>query len=80
VQFAEGTDHTTDDRIVSASGKMVVLDKLLSRLRAGGHKALVYSQFTHMLDVLQDYCVWRGWRFLRLDGSTPIARRRYESA
>jgi len=45
----------TDDRIVSSCGKMVVLDKMLRRLKAGGHKVLIFSQFTTVLAILEDY-------------------------
>jgi SWI/SNF-related matrix-associated actin-dependent regulator of chromatin subfamily A member 5 len=67
-----------DERLVQASSKLVVLDKLLAKLHAEGRKCLVYSQFTSMLDILGDYLAMRGYKFLRLDGSTPAARRRYE--
>jgi len=36
----------------------------------------VYSQFTSMLDILGDFLTMRGYKFLRLDGATPAARRR----
>jgi len=38
------------------------------------------TQFTRVLNILEDYCDMRGFRYLRLDGSTPIARRAYEMA
>eukprot|EP00698_Gefionella_okellyi_P011980 TRINITY_DN3200_c0_g1_i1.p1 TRINITY_DN3200_c0_g1~~TRINITY_DN3200_c0_g1_i1.p1 ORF type:complete len:1376 (-),score=314.16 TRINITY_DN3200_c0_g1_i1:537-4664(-) len=73
-------DDETEDLLVRASGKMIVLDKLIARLLEEGRRCLVYSQFTAMLDILEDYCKWRGHRYLRLDGSTALARRRYEVA
>ena len=57
---------------------MIVLDKLLARLKPDGHKVLIFSQFTRMLDILEDYCRYRDHRYLRLDGSTSAARRQYE--
>ena len=57
-------------QLVDASGKMVLLDKLLPRLRAEGRKLLIFSQFTRMLDILDDYCVMRGFKYCRLDGGT----------
>ena len=48
------------DHLVEASGKLVVLDKMLSYLKSAGHKVLLFSQMTHMLDVLQDYLGYRG--------------------
>jgi SNF2 family DNA or RNA helicase len=43
----------TDSRIVSHSGKMVVLDKLIRKLLADSHRILLFSQFTTMLDILE---------------------------
>lgn len=70
----------TDERILAASSKLMLLDKLLTKLRSEGRKCLIYSQFTSMLDVIGDYLAWRDYKYLRLDGSTPAARRRYEIA
>lgn len=36
----------TDHRIVESCGKMIVLDRMLTHLRAMGHKVLIFSQFT----------------------------------
>lgn len=59
----------TDERLVEASSKLRLLDRLLARLRAAGRRVLVYSQFTSMLDVLGDYLSLRGHRFeSRRDG------------
>lgn len=55
--------------LVSESGKMILLAKLLPRLRSEGHKVLLFSQMTRMLDLLQDYLTLAGYPFERLDGS-----------
>ncbi|KAM8820274.1 chromodomain-helicase-DNA-binding protein 1-like [Eudromia elegans] len=57
------------DHIVEASGKLYLLDKLLSFLYAGGHRVLLFSQMTQLLDILQDYMDYRGYSYERLDGS-----------
>ena len=77
---ADTNNHWTDEDIVNASGKMMVLDKLLQKLKAEGRKVLIFSQFTSMLHVLSDFLNLRRYKFLRLDGSTSVARRRYEIA
>ena len=77
---ADANTHWTDEDIVKASGKMMVLDKLLQKLKAEGRKVLIFSQFTSMLHVLSDFLNLRRYKFLRLDGSTSVARRRYEIA
>ncbi|KAL4858846.1 Chromodomain-helicase-DNA-binding protein 6 [Chlorella vulgaris] len=58
------------DQLVHACGKMVLLHKLLPKLRAEGHKVLIFSQFKMMLDVLEDYLKMSGHAFERIDGST----------
>lgn len=47
----------------------MLLDKLLPKLRAEGHKVLIFSQMTKMLDLLQRYCIAKGYSFERIDGS-----------
>ena len=53
---------------VMTSGKMVLLDKLLPKLRAEGHKVLIFSQMVRMLDLISEYADFRGFRHERLDG------------
>ena len=55
--------------LINASGKMVFLDKLLGKLHKEGSKILIFSQFTMMLDLIEDYLRWRGYVFERLDGA-----------
>ncbi|KAJ9062473.1 hypothetical protein DSO57_1010496 [Entomophthora muscae] len=55
--------------LVQASGKMVLLDKLLPKLREGGHKVLIFSQMTRMLDILGTYLQLRGYDSERIDGN-----------
>ncbi|CAJ1937255.1 unnamed protein product [Cylindrotheca closterium] len=69
--------QTTLEELVAASGKLSVLDMLLQRLFRDNHRAVVFSQFTSILDIIEDYCRLRGWKYCRLDGSTERARRSY---
>ncbi|KAG1792327.1 SNF2 family N-terminal domain-containing protein [Suillus plorans] len=66
-----------DEQLVNASGKMMVLDRLLDELFRRKHKVLLFSQFTTMLDVLEDWATeLKGWPICRIDGSTaPMDRR-----
>lgn len=69
----EGPPFVTDEKLVRSSGKMIILDKLLHRLRGdvqGKHKVLIFSQFTTMLNILEDYCNMRGFQYCRIDGNT----------
>lgn len=56
-------------------GKLQQLDKLLRRLEAGGHRALIFTQMTKVLDVLEQFMSLHGHRYLRLDGTTKVERR-----
>ncbi|KYK61349.1 ISWI chromatin-remodeling complex ATPase ISW2 [Drechmeria coniospora] len=68
--WAMNTDMAVDQSIVTTSGKMLLLDRLLPRLFKDGHKVLIFSQFTTQLDILEDYSrELRGWNVCRLDGS-----------
>ncbi|XP_065055431.1 chromodomain-helicase-DNA-binding protein 1-like [Rhopilema esculentum] len=57
------------DHLIEASGKLKLLDKLLAFLHTSGHRVLVFSQFTMMLDIVQDYLTYKGYTYERLDGS-----------
>ncbi|KAG6378136.1 chromodomain-helicase DNA-binding protein [Boletus reticuloceps] len=70
----DGAENRTDNPeetlkgLVMNSGKMVLLDKLLARLRQDGHRVLIFSQMVRMLDILSDYMSLRGYQHQRLDG------------
>lgn len=65
-----GPPFTTDEHLVFNSGKMLILDKLLSRMKAQGSRVLIFSQMSRMLDILEDYCIFRDYDYCRIDGST----------
>lgn len=66
-----------DETIVSYSGKMLLLDRLLPELFARGHKVLIFSQFKTQLDIIHDYCAeLRKWKVCRIDGSVSQVDRR----
>ena len=59
-----------DESLVTESGKMLLLDRLLPELLGKGHKVLIFSQFKTQLDLLETYCSeLRGWPVCRIDGS-----------
>lgn len=55
--------------MLKGSGKLVLLDKLLCRLKETGHRVLIFSQMVRMLDILAEYLTKRHFSFQRLDGS-----------
>ncbi|KAL8602933.1 hypothetical protein ACOMHN_057243 [Nucella lapillus] len=57
------------EHLVECSSKLVLIDRLLTWLKPNDHKVLLFSQMTHMLDILQDYLGYRGFTYERLDGS-----------
>ena len=61
--------------LIMHSGKMVLLDKLLARLKANSHRVLIFSQMVRMLDILSDYLSLRGYVHQRLDGTVSSETR-----
>lgn len=56
-------------------GKLQRLDKLLRDLQSGGHRALIFTQMTKVLDILEAFLNIHGHRYLRLDGATKVEQR-----
>lgn len=57
--------------IIRTAGKVELLDRMLPKLKAGGHRILMFFQMTNTMTILEDYFKYRGYLSLRLDGSTP---------
>ncbi|KAI5465964.1 SNF2 family chromodomain-helicase DNA-binding protein [Mariannaea sp. PMI_226] len=62
--------------LIASSGKMMLLDQLLTKLKKDGHRVLIFSQMVKMLDILGDYLSLRGYKFQRLDGTIAAGPRR----
>ena len=65
-----GPPYTTDEHLVNNAGKMLILDKILTKMKAQGSRILIFSQMSRVLDILEDYCVFREHKYCRIDGST----------
>ncbi|XP_039128543.1 probable chromatin-remodeling complex ATPase chain [Dioscorea cayenensis subsp. rotundata] len=65
-----GPPYTTGDHLITNSGKMVLLDKLLPKLKERDSRVLIFSQMTRLLDILEDYLMFRGYQYCRIDGNT----------
>ncbi|TGZ75016.1 hypothetical protein CRM22_000623 [Opisthorchis felineus] len=61
-------ESTTFHALVYASGKLVLIHKLLPKLRANGHKVLIFSQMIRVLDILEDFLIHQRYPFERIDG------------
>ena len=64
------------NNLVNDSGKLQVLDKLLNQLRMEGHRCLIYSQMTKMIDILEEFMMFRKYKYIRLDASSKLSERR----
>ena len=65
-----GPPYSNGPHLVENSGKMMVLDKLLPKLKEQESRVLIFSQMTRLLDILEDYLVFKGMQYCRIDGST----------
>ena len=76
---AEALDELSDEqflqRLIQASGKLILLEKLLPRLQEQGHRVLIFSQFVMLLDILEDFVRMSGYTFERIDGAVTGERR-----
>ncbi|KAI1180668.1 CHD1-like protein [Nemania sp. FL0916] len=62
--------------LIASSGKMMLLDQLLAKLKKDNHRVLIFSQMVKVLDILGDYLRLRGYQFQRLDGTIGAGPRR----
>ncbi|XP_046457073.1 lymphoid-specific helicase-like [Daphnia pulex] len=72
---AETGEYVVDESMVKDSGKLTVMDQMLTRLIKDGHKVLIFSTLTMLLDVLADYLSMRDMKFCRLDGRMNLEDR-----
>ncbi|KAL1919122.1 uncharacterized protein VTP21DRAFT_2504 [Calcarisporiella thermophila] len=63
-------------KLIMDSGKLARLDRLLEQLKSEGHRVLIYFQMTRMIDLMEEYLIYRQYKYLRLDGSSKISDRR----
>ncbi|KAL6840993.1 hypothetical protein ACP4OV_029253 [Aristida adscensionis] len=73
--FVEHYNMYQREEIVRASGKFELLDRLLPKLHRAGHRVLLFSQMTRLLDVLEVYLQMYNFKYMRLDGSTKTEER-----
>lgn len=64
------TDSEIDSTLITASGKISLLERLVPPLLSSGHKIIIFSQFSKQLDILQDWAnILHSWPCFRIDGS-----------
>lgn len=67
--------NNVTDEIFRASGKFELLDRILPKLITAKHRILIFSQMTQLMNVMQLYFDYRGFKHLRLDGATKADER-----
>lgn len=60
----------TNDLIWRTAGKFELLDRVLPKFKAAGHRVLMFFQMTQIMNIMEDFLRLRGLLYLRLDGST----------
>ena len=83
VQDQEEIPSRPEDRLrslISGSGKLLLLDKLLLRFREKGDRVLIFSQMVSMLNLLEDYLQLKRFPYQRLDGGVSADRRKQSIA
>ncbi|KIL71765.1 hypothetical protein M378DRAFT_155365 [Amanita muscaria Koide BX008] len=65
----------THEKLIDASAKLRLLKGLLPKLKARGHRVLLFSQFVIALNIVEDYLVGEGYKYLRLDGNIKSSER-----
>ncbi|KAJ7139490.1 SNF2-family ATP dependent chromatin remodeling factor snf21 [Mycena epipterygia] len=64
-----------DDKLIRNSGKIELLNRVLPKFFATGHRVLIFFQMTKVMDIMADFLTMMGWKFLRLDGGTKTEER-----
>ncbi|OMP00371.1 SNF2-related protein [Corchorus olitorius] len=63
------------DFLVRSCGKLWILDRILIKLQRTGHRVLLFSTMTKLLDILEEYLQWRRLVYRRIDGTTSLEDR-----
>ncbi|KAK3322278.1 SNF2 family N-terminal domain-containing protein [Apodospora peruviana] len=62
--------NTSNDLLWRTAGKFELLDRVLPKYKATGHRVLMFFQMTAIMDIMEDFLRYRGIQYLRLDGTT----------
>merc|ERR1719516_210371 len=69
------TDTVIGPDVFRASGKFELLDRIFPKIKKSGHRILLFCQMTQLMTILEDFMAWRGYKYLRLDGTTKTEDR-----
>ncbi|KAG1459923.1 hypothetical protein G6F56_006058 [Rhizopus delemar] len=70
VETLVNPSRVSNDLLYRVSGKFELLDRMLPKLQQTGHRVLVFFQMTQVMSIMEDFLNYRGFSYLRLDGST----------
>lgn len=60
----------SNDLLWRTAGKFELLDRILPKFKATGHRVLMFFQMTQIMNIMEDFLRLRGMQYMRLDGST----------
>ncbi|CAM6088601.1 unnamed protein product [Calypogeia fissa] len=69
------SEQEANRQMLEASEKLFLLEKMMAKMRVQGHRVLIYSQFTRMLDILEEWLLYKKWGYERIDGKINGAER-----
>ena len=69
------SDVVSGPDVYRSSGKFELMDRILPKLKATGHRVLMFCQMTQCMTIIEDYFNFKGYKFLRLDGMTKTDER-----
>lgn len=75
VETVLNSSRLTNDLIWRVSGKFELLDRVLPKFKASGHRVLIFFQMTQVMNIMEDFLRWRDMKYLRLDGATKAEDR-----
>lgn len=67
--------NISNDLLWRTAGKFELLDRVLPKYKATGHRVLMFFQMTAIMDIMEDYLRYRSYKYLRLDGTTKSDER-----
>jgi len=67
-KIEKGPPYIEGDHLIDNSMKLRIMDVLLKRIFNQGDKVLIFSQMTTLLNIIDDYCRYRGYKYCRIDG------------
>src|SRR5271168_1230685 len=70
VENAMNPYSVSNDLLWRTSGKFELLDRILPKFKRSGHRVLMFFQMTQIMNIMEDFLLYRGYKYLRLDGST----------